>query len=622
MCGIAGISLPQSRSIEKNQLRLLANDMVHRGPDAEGFFLSEDRRVGLSHKRLKIIDLHSGNQPMKNEDSSKVLVFNGEIYNYRKLRQNLLANGHKFKSKSDTEVIVHLYEEYGTECLQHLRGMFAFAIYDAEKEMIFAAVDRMGKKPLFYSAINGSFYFASTFNALTKISEIPRELDPVAFDEFLSLTYIPAPRTIFSAIKKLRSGHFITWKEGSVSVKRYWDIHIGKKTNVSMEEAKYLVKQKLEEAVKIRLMSDVPLGAFLSGGIDSSTIVALASKHMSGPLDTFSIGFPHMSLNELPYASIVASQFKTNHHEFMVTPMDVEEILPQIARHFGEPYGDFSALPMWRLSEETKKYVTVALSGDGGDELFGGYGRHRLFMLYEGIGRLLPKMMISANSRFLGLPKSKNAIVRRLQRLAQIVNQPPGRIFCDLNTFMKPWEKEAAYTTEIKSALSSSVCDQFETLFNKLEGSNLDRILYIDAVTYEVCQLTKVDVMSMAWSLEARCPFVDHELAEMVFGLPDKLKAKINCGKILMKEIAKDLLPEEITRRPKQGFTVPLKYWFKDELRNYAKKTILNGKIMEVGWLKGQFLDETLQKHFDGNIDCTYKIWNLLVLSEWLKNCL
>ena len=596
----------------------MADVMGHRGPDEEGLFLSRNGRVGLVHRRLKVIDLEGGHQPITNEDGSKVLVFNGEIYNFKTLRQGLKALGHRFSSNSDTEVIVHLYEEYGTACVDYLRGMFSFVIYDETANQFFGAVDRMGKKPLYYCHKGGFFCFASTFEALCTIPEIPRELDPAAFDQFLSLTYIPAPNTIFSGVKKLPPAHHFSCRKGAISVDRYWDIPVGRKIDISMAEAKSLTLEKIEEAVRIRLMSDVPLGAFLSGGLDSSLIVALASRHVSGSLDTFSIGFENPAYNELPFAREVARAFSTRHHEFMVTPLEMDA-LPQLVRHFGEPYGDFSALPMWRLAEETRKYVTVALSGDGGDELFAGYGRHRLFHVYNTFRQFLPEKLVGLASRIVGLPRSEIPMARRVQRFFQMIHQPPGRIFADLNILLKPWEKEAAYTDVLKDRLSSDVEDQMAAIFDEPDSTNLDRMLYTDAVTYEVCQLTKVDVMSMAWSLEARCPLVDHELVSLIFSFPDRIRMGLTGGKRVLKEIGKDLLPRSILERPKQGFTVPLKWWFRDELKHYAKERILKGKLMETGWINRGFLEATLDQHFEGRRDFTYRIWNFLVLSEWME---
>jgi len=618
MCGIAGIWTSEGKQVSRGRLQTMADVMAHRGPDDEGFFLSPNRRVGLAHRRLKVIDLAGGQQPIKNEDGSKVLVFNGEIYNYLPLRQELMTQGHRFASDSDTEVIVHLYEEYGTECVHYLRGMFSFVIYDETEDLLFGAVDRMGKKPLYYCRKDGFFFFASTFESLCTMPEVPRELDPVAFDQFLSLTYIPAPNTIFVDVKKLAPSHSFIWTKGNMSVRRYWDIPVGPKIDVDMAEAKALTLQKIEEAVRIRLMSDVPLGAFLSGGLDSSLIVALASRHVPGGLDTFSIGFEHPDYNELPYAREAAQAFNTHHHEFMVTPMEVD-VLPQLVRHFGEPYGDFSSLPMWRLARETRKHVTVALSGDGGDELFAGYGRHEMFRLYNAFRLAIPEKVVALAGKVLGLPHSGIPLARRAQRFCQIIHQQPGRMFADLNTFLKPWEKKLAYSDALKNLLSADAEDRLAAIFDSRDGTDIDKMLYTDAVTYEVCQLTKVDVMTMAWSLEARCPLVDHELVSLVFSFPDRIRVELGSGKRVLREIAKDLLPRSIIERTKRGFTVPLKWWFRNELKQYARERILQGKLMESGWINKPFLETILNLHFEGKRDFTYTMWNLLILSEWME---
>ena len=609
--------MPEGKQVSQKTLKALASTMTHRGPDEEGIFSSQNGRVGLAHRRLKVIDLKGGHQPISNEDGTRTLVFNGEIYNYKALRKSLKAKGHRFSSHSDTEVIVHLYEEHGFSCAKYLRGMFAFVLYDENKDLLFGAIDRMGQKPLYYSQRGNFFYFASTFSAFNTFPEISKKLDPIAFDQFLSLTYIPAPHTIFESIRKLQPGHSFVWRKDRLSINRYWDIPVGQELNIGMKEAKTLTLQKIEEAVKIRLMSDVPLGAFLSGGLDSSLIVALASRHISGSLDTFSIGFENPTYNELPYAREVSRTFNTRHHEFMVTPLEVD-VLPQMVRHFGEPYGDFSAVPMWHLAEETRKHVTVALSGDGGDELFAGYGRHRTFQLCNTFRLLLPEKIAALGSKILGMPCSESPLKRKLQRLFQIVNQRPGMIFSDLNVFLKPWHRESAYTDELKMRLSSPVENLLAAIFENRDGSNLDKILYTDALTYEVCQLTKVDVMTMAWSLEARCPLVDHELVELVFSFPDRLKMRLGGGKRLLKEIGKDLLPEKILDRPKQGFTMPLEHWFRKDIKDYAKQKIMNGKLPDLGWIKEDFLETILNQHFNDKRDFTYLMWNSLVLSEWL----
>ena len=617
MCGIAGIWQPEGKSVNRKQLKAMADIMAHRGPDEEGLFVSPNGRVGLAHRRLRVIDLLGGHQPMANEDGSIILVYNGEIYNYQLLKTELLKRGHCFSSDSDTEVIVHLYEEHGPACVDYLRGMFSFVIYDGSNDLLFGVVDRMGKKPLYYCQINGFFCFASTFVALAMVPEIPRDLDPVAFDAFLSLSYIPAPRTIFSEMKKLAPSHSFIWNGANISIRRYWDIPIGPKRHVDMAQARVLTLKKLEEAVEIRLMGDVPLGAFLSGGLDSSLIVALASRHVDR-LETFSIGFDHPGFNELPYAREIARAFNTRHHEFMVSPLEIDA-LPRMVSHFGEPYGDFSALPMWRLAEETRKSVTVALSGDGGDELFAGYDRHRMFRIYNAAAHLLPEAFQSFCCRLLGLPKSDNSTLRRLQRFFQLIHQSPGHLFADLNIFVKPWEKASAYTDQLKSRLTVAIEDHLAAVFEEKDGTTLDQMLYTDVVTYEVCQLTKVDVMSMAWSLEVRCPLVDHELVSLAFSFPDCIRMDLRNGKRVLREIGKDLLPTSILNRPKQGFTAPLKWWFRDELKSYANERILNGKLMELGWLKEDFLKQTVALHTEGARDYTHSMWNLLVLAEWME---
>jgi asparagine synthase (glutamine-hydrolysing) len=622
MCGIGGISLAKGKCVSVDGLNAVSHAMIHRGPDEEGIYVSPDGCVGLVHRRLKVIDLAGGQQPLCNEDGRIVLVYNGEIYNCRSLRGELVSRGHQFVSNSDTEVIVHLYEEHGVSCLKYLRGMFSFVLHDQKEDLLFGAIDRMGQKPLYYSTHGSNFYFASTFTAINRFSELPKDLDPESFNLFFSLTYIPAPKTIFREIRKLVPGTFFVWQKSKLSIERYWRINPGKKQDIKMKEAKSLALEKIEEAVRIRLMSDVPLGAFLSGGLDSSLIVALASQYVSGSLETFSIGFENQAYSELEYAREVARAFNTNHHEFILKPIEIES-LGEMVQHFGEPFGDFSALPMWRLAEETRKHVTVALSGDGGDELFAGYPRYQGFRTYNALRSFLPGRLVAVISRLLGMPASDAALKRRLQRLFQILNQSPGKLYADLNVFLKPWDRGSAYTEALESRLSSSAENYLATIFEEVgsSSSDLDRMLFTDAVTYEVCQLTKVDIMTMAWSLEARCPLVDHELIELVFTLPDHFKMGSHGGKRLLREIAKDFLPQRILDRSKQGFTVPLEHWFRGEIRDYAQNRILNGRIPEVGWIRKEFMESILNEHFSGKRDNTYLIWNLLFFAEWLELC-
>jgi asparagine synthase (glutamine-hydrolysing) len=617
MCGIAGICLPVGYAVQNRKLQSLADAMAHRGPDEEGFFISDNRQIGFAHRRLSVIDVETGKQPIFNEDGSIVAIFNGEIYNFESLRRTLVLKGHRFNSKTDSEVIVHLYEEHGFRCMEHLRGMFAFVIYDVKQDLVFGCIDRMGKKPFFYSQIGPCFYFASSFDALLELSEIPRELDPDALDDFLSLTYIPPPKTIFLAVQKLKPAHFFVWQKGELRIDRYWDIRAPGKLDISLSEAKTMLMDKIEEAVRCRLISDVPLGAFLSGGIDSSLVVALASKYVIGGIDTFSIGFEESSFNELPYARMVAKQYQTNHHEFIVAPMEVDTV-PEIVKHFGEPFGDFSSLPMWSLSRETKKFVTVALSGDGADELFGGYNRHKMFLIYNFLRNTFPEKFLLNSSRLLRTPKCKHTPFRRLQRLLQIISQGPASMFWDLNTFLKPWQKEFVYTDNFKALLSSSGRAKFLEIFDGFDGSDLEKALYTDALTYELCQLTKVDVMSMAWSLEVRCPFVDQELVEFAYALPDSFKVRFTGGKLILKSVAEEYLPKRILERPKQGFTAPLELWFRDELKDYAKEKILYGELSRLEWLNMNIISEMLTQHFSGKGDFTYNIWNFLILSEWM----
>jgi len=618
VCGIAGIAAGANGLDLLPALGRMADAMAHRGPDEEGAYQSPDRTVALAHRRLKIIDLSSGQQPLANEDKTIVTVFNGEIYNFVSLRTQLVQKGHIFSSRSDTEVLVHLYEEHGPEMVTHLRGMFAFAIYDARDGSLFLARDRLGKKPLYYAATGGGFVFASELAALMASGLVPRALDPDGFDRFFALTYIPAPRTIFKAAGKIPPAHCLRWHRGSTKLWRYWDIDPAPRRRwPDAMEVKTEVRKKIEEAVRIRLVSDVPLGAFLSGGVDSGVVAACAVRALDRPLDTFSMGFPEKTHDERPYARLVARHLGTTHHEFEVEPRAVE-ILPELVRLFGEPYGDFSALPMWYLAEKTRQHVTVALSGDGGDELFGGYNSHRHFLRYAALHAALPRQVISLAQRILAAAFSQGTFRRRALRALELIGHGPGMLYADLNTFLKPRQRSEAFTDTLTGQLTGSALRELEELYDALAGEPLNRVLAADEKTFQVCQLAKVDAMTMAWSMEARTPLVDHELVELVFSLPPHLKIHGNTGKVLLKEIALDMLPADIVHRKKQGFTVPLSLWFKGSLREYATRQILDGPLLDTGWIRRSFLENVLTAHFQGACDQTYTLWNLLVMSQWL----
>src|SRR3972149_1802742 len=539
MCGICGIVDFSGDSVQEDILRKMCQMMIHRGPDDEGVYINHQLQatshqskpsVGLGHRRLSIIDLSvSGHQPMCNEDGTIWIVLNGEIYNYIELVKDLKEKGHKFKSNTDTEAIIHLYEEYGEECVKKLRGMFAFTIWDEKEEVLMLARDRPGKKPLLYYYKNGIFCFSSEVSSLLASGLIDKEIDPKAINYYLTFGYIPAPMTIYRNVYKLPPAHILIFKNGQVNIKRYWNLDYAKKIEISEEEAANEVLRLLKEAVKIRLQSDVPLGAFLSGGIDSSTIVALMSQLTGERVKTFSIGFDDKDYSELKYANKVADTFNTEHHEFVVKP-NVIEILPVLIDHYGEPYADSSAIPTYYVSRQTKQHVTVALNGDGGDEVFAGYERYQAVLLSE-MYQKIPAILRNSLFQTIGnlIPDSfgqKNRL-KGIKRFIEGEHLPLSKRYLQWIGMFTEKVRDDMYTDEFLREVPDS--DPLSIISKTLNSSNglslLDRLLHTDTMTYLPDDLlVKVDITSMANSLECRSPFLDHKLMEFAASLPVEFK--------------------------------------------------------------------------------------------------
>lgn len=619
MCGISGIYARDNTRISENELGAMHNALVHRGPDAEGFYFNRDFSVGLAHRRLSIIDLSSsGRQPMCNEDERIWIVFNGEIYNYDELKKILDKRGHRFKSGSDTEVILHLYEDYGRRSLDFLRGMFALAIWDEREQTLFLARDRIGKKPLYYMELCGKLYFASEINALYTVPGLKKEIDPIAVDHFLTLSYIPSPLSIFKSIRKLPPAHFLIVKRNNLAVERYWRLDFSPKLRLSYEDAKRVLLTRMADAVKIRLHSDVPLGCFLSGGVDSSTITALMSRLVHSPIKTFSIGFSDGSYDETRFAREVAAEYKTDHRVFTVRP-NALEILPDIIRHYGEPYGDSSAIPMWYLSKLTRQHVTVALNGDGGDEVFAGYHwynmAHKLYRIRTVIPKLISGMALSV------FPDRKTSRLRKARLFLLLMNNDNSSGFACLRTFLTYGTKQNLYHKEFLKELDGSSDCYLTSHYNAGQcAEELDRMLYTDSMTYLPEELlVKVDRATMAHSLEARSPFLDHLLMEFVARLPSAFKLRNGEPKHILKEVAKDFFSPQFLNRQKMGFTLPLRSWLKSELREYAHAKICNGPLAGTALLNMDRVETILNEHFKGILNHEWTIWNLLVLSQWME---
>lgn len=623
MCGIVGFVNGNARSAEREILENMNRCIVHRGPDEDGFFVKEN--VALAMRRLAIIDLKGGQQPIFNEDRTKAIVFNGEIYNFQELKKDLEARGHRFYTNCDTEVIVHLYDEYGADCVLHLRGMFAFAIWDETDKSLFIARDRIGKKPLLYShQPNGDLIFGSEFTAVLSHPNISREVDFDAIDSYLSYLCVPAPQTAFKQIRKLEPAHWLRWKDGKIETKRYWLPDFSKKIKISEEEAIEETTRIIREATKMRLISEVPLGAFLSGGVDSSTVVALMAQEDSKPVKTFSIGFEEQDFSELKYAKIVANHVGAEYNEFIVKP-NALEILPELVAHYGEPYADSSAIPTYYVSKETRNFVTVALNGDGGDESFAGYERHaamKIAELYHRIPSFARKLFVETPINLFPTSELKKSRVRDAKRFLQAANLPKTeRYFRWMSTFNRDAKKEV-YTKEFSEKVSAQNASHFlDQWFAKANGSGiLDATLLTDQMTYLPNDLlVKVDIASMAVSLEARSPFLDHKVIEFAASLPENIKMKGFETKSLLKKVAARLVPKEVIYRRKMGFGVPIGSWFRGEMKNFVRDILLSEKSLKRGIVKPEMLKKYVDEHTNAEKDHTFQIWTLLMLELWFQ---
>jgi asparagine synthase (glutamine-hydrolysing) len=625
MCGITGKIFFSNSEISEQEIESMNNAIIHRGPDDGGTYISPDKKVGLGHRRLSIIDLSPlGHQPMNYMDRYWI-VFNGEVYNFQEKREMLIKDGYTFKSKTDTEVIMALYDKFGKKCLEHLRGMFAFAIYDEKEKTIFCARDRVGKKPFKYYLDDNVFIFASELKAILTQSEYKKEPDYIAIHHYLTLQYCPAPLTGFKDIKKLEPAHylFIDLKTKKIEKERYWKLDYSKKLKLSEDEWKKRIMEKLEECVKLRMISDVPLGAFLSGGIDSSAIVGIMSKLSEKPVKTFSIGFKEQKYNELKYAKIIADKFKTDHKEFIIEPNAIE-LLPMLVKQYEEPYADSSALPTYYVSKLTREYVTVALNGDGGDENFAGYGRYSI----QKFGLLYDKIM--PIHKFLILPivkllssNIKNTFFDRAYRFAKTLSDNYSYRYVNYICYFTNEMKEQIYTEEFKEKVKS--IDSFKIVADKFKESGakdkMDQTLYADFSTYLPDDLmVKVDIDSMAVALEGRSPLLDHEMLELTAKIPSNLKLKgFNNKKYIFKKALENFIPKGVMHRPKMGFGVPIDVWFRGELKEYAYDLLLSEKFINRGIFKKNAVERLLDKHTKTNVSFAYHIWALITLELWFR---
>jgi len=623
MCGIAGIVRSDGAQIDRDLLARMNDAIRHRGPDDDGFYFSDG--VGLAMRRLSIIDLKGGHQPIHNSDRTAWIVFNGEIYNYRELRKQLEACGHQFYTDSDTEAIVHAYDEYGTDCPKYLRGMFAFAIWDERAKSLFLARDRVGKKPLLYAQLNGQLIFGSEFMALLRHPEVSRDVNYEAIHHYLSFICVPAPLTAYQAIRKLQPGHWLLWKNGEIKLERYWQLDFSHKISISEEEAGERVVDLLRDAVRVRLMSEVPLGAFLSGGIDSSAIVALMAQESSEKVKTFSIGFEEQDFSELHHARRVAEYVGAEHHEFIVRP-DAMEILPTLVEHYGEPFADSSAVPSYYVSRETRKYVTVALNGDGGDECFAGYERYAAMNLAQRYAKLLPAVIrngvIRNVARALPEFRSRANPLRKAQRFIDAASLGPVQRYLRWVSAFDEQAKSNLYSNDFRNQTAAfSTIGFIEPWFAKANGAGIvDASLLADTMTYLPNDLlVKMDIASMTVSLEARSPFLDHKLMEFAASLPENLKLRGMTTKYLLKRVLKKVVPEENLTRSKMGFGVPIGHWFRGTMQPFLRETLLSEKALSRGLFDRDRVRELIEQHTADKMNHEHRLWSLLMLELWFQ---
>jgi len=620
MCGIVGIEHFSEAPVLRETIQRMCGALVHRGPDDEGIYIGD--RVGFGHRRLSVIDLVSGHQPLANRDKTIWITYNGEVYNYVQLRKQLVGLGHQFVTESDTEVIVHAYEQFGESCPKHLDGMFAFAIWDLRKRHMFLARDRVGKKPLFYCYERDFFAFGSEIKALLCHPAISGELLPASIPYYFTFGYAPAPNTFYRNIMELPPAHFlIVDVSGRVKLERYWDLDysIRPRKERSKEEAAMRIRNILTEAVQKRLVADVPIGAFLSGGIDSSIVVGLMSRLMQKPVKTFSIGFAgDKAFDETSYARLVANHFKTDHTEFIVEPNAVDLMEPLVWYHDG-PFGDSSAIPTYVVSQLTREHVTVALNGDGGDELFAGYLRFYATILAERIPNLLSRL---GEKSVLSFPEPKNYHhwFRRAQRFLRYSSLPFVERFArwtslfneDLALLLRP---------EVFGELPRlGISYPAEIMDRTISFSPLSKLLYVNLKTYlHQDLLVKMDRTTMSHGLEARSPFLDQELMEYSASLPDWMKLRRGVTKYILRKAFSDLIPSKILTRGKKGFGVPLGAWFRGELRDYVQDLLLASNSRSRDYLNPEYITRIVEEHMQGSRDHGQRLWAILTFEVWLR---
>lgn len=622
MCGIAGkINFDPARPVDARQITVMSDSIRHRGPDDDGVWTSAN--VGLGHRRLSIIDLSaSGRNPMCNEDGTIWIVYNGEVYNFQELRPGLEAKGHTFRSRTDTEVILHLYEEYGTECVQHLRGMFAFGLWDARRQMLMLARDRLGVKPLYYAETSGGLLFGSEIKALLSSGDIDPAPDPVALHQFLVLQCIPSPRTAFANIRKLPPASVLTWQSGQgLRIRTYWHVPQGAETpRRDKKELSEELRALVQEATRLRLIADVPVGLFLSGGIDSACVLAAARRENAGRIETFSVTFGDKSFDESNFARLLARHFATEHHEFRVTA-DVSDVLPRMASLFDEPFADVAAIPTYYLSKLTREHVKVALSGDGGDENLGGYQRYLALKVLTSAARVPGSSLLVKLRSWLPYSSGERSRFRYGRELLGLVDRSPRDQYKAMLLGMFSEEQwSALYSDEFRNTLGEAGTDFLDGWDEQQTSDVLTRAMAADIKRYiPECLNVKVDICSMACNLEVRSPFLDHKLVEFCAGIPTPLKIHGFTQKHILKQAFKNELPPEILRRGKSGFGMALANWFRHEWKDLVRDTLLHPQAGVRPLLDVAKVETMIDEHIAGRHNWHIQLWRLLVLENWMQ---
>jgi asparagine synthase (glutamine-hydrolysing) len=623
MCGICGVvSFQPNAPADRSTLLQMNASLQHRGPDDEGYY--EDDQVSLAMRRLSIIDLHTGQQPISNESGDIWVVYNGEIYNFQRVRAALEQRGHIFKTQTDTEIIVHAYEEYGDECVTHFKGMFAIALWDARERRLFLARDRLGIKPLYYWSGADKLVFASELKALIYHPDVPRQVDLAALDLFLTLEYIPAPRTIYEGVFKLLPGHLLVVEKGKLRVTQYWDVPY-QPISQSEAECAEILSSLIKESVRLHLISDVPLGAFLSGGIDSSTIVGYMSQSASEPVRTFSIGFEDDTYNELPHAEAVAKHFGTKHH-FEVLKSDHTDLTEELVAHFDEPFADTSVFPTFLVSKLASREVKVVLSGDGGDELFAGYDTYLAEKLDRYYGRLPQSLRQKILPKFAGwLPPqpAKKGLINKVKRMVEGGAFDPSLQHARWMMFLNSSEKNSLYRSDLRATLYDQLTtDFFHDYFEK--ASCFDRLAqqqYVDVKTYLADDiLTKVDRMSMAVSIEVRVPLLDYHIVEFALNLPAHMKLHGTRTKSILRQVVKNMVPPLILEKPKEGFSIPMKHWIRTSLKPMMLDLLSKASLQKHGYFDHQVVAGWIQEHLEGRVNHSHRLWALMVFEMWHHN--